>query len=221
MIRKANERGYFDHGWLKTYHTFSFGDYLDPDFMGFRSLRVINEDRVEPNVGFPSHSHRNMEIITYVLEGELAHKDSTGTSSTLHKNELQLMHAGSGITHSEYNPSKTEPVHFYQIWLTPDTQNVTPGYQQMMPKLVPNELVLVASKDGPLKIYQAARVYIAEVTSQLELTIENAAWIQIARGNFALDDTTLLDEGDGVAINNTGTHTLTAKTAGTIILFDF
>lgn len=223
MIRKANKRGYFDHGWLKTYHTFSFADYYDPNFMGFQSLRVINEDRVEPNVGFPSHSHRNMEILTYVLEGELAHKDSTGTASTLHTNEVQLMHAGTGITHSEYNPSD-KPLHFFQIWLIPDTQNVTPGYQQMMPTLKPNQLTLVASKDGQngsLQMYQNAKVYIADVTDQLELTVETTAWLQIARGSFTLDGTTPLDHGDGLGFETAGKHTLKATSPGTIIYFKF
>src|SRR5574338_1006275 len=130
ILRKSNDRGYFDHGWLKSYHSFSFGDYYDPNHMAFRSLRVINEDVIAPKGGFPMHPHRNMEILTLVLEGKLAHKDSMGNESIVHTNEIQLMHAGSGITHSEYNPSVTEATHLLQIWITPHTTGVKPGYEQ-------------------------------------------------------------------------------------------
>src|SRR5262245_38479084 len=129
-IRKSNERGHFDHGWLDTYHTFSFSDYYDPRFMGFRSLRVINEDRVEPGQGFGRHPHRDMEIITYGLSGELEHRDSMGNGSIIRPGEVQYMAAGTGITHSEFNPSKSQPVHLMQIWIEPNKRGVKPTYEQ-------------------------------------------------------------------------------------------
>lgn len=227
-IRKSNERAFFDHGWLKTYHTFSFGSFYDPRFMGFHSLRVINEDRVAPNEGFPAHSHRNMEIITYVIEGALAHKDSTGTESIIHQNELQLMHAGTGITHSEYNPSSSEPVHFLQIWLLPDEQEVKPGYQQMLPKLKKNALTLVASKDGhegSLVIHQDAQVYLAEMQADasLKIPVKRAGWLQVISGSFLCNNMPI-NQGDGMAIDSPsptpGECTLTCKTAGKILFFD-
>ena len=149
-VRKAAERGHFDHGWLDTYHTFSFSRYYDPRQMGFRALRVINEDRVSPGRGFGLHPHENMEIVTYVLEGGLAHRDSLGTGSVIRPGELQRMTAGTGITHSESNPSATEPVHLYQIWLLPEREGLEPSYEQ---KAFPaaertNRLRLVASPDG-------------------------------------------------------------------------
>src|SRR6516164_8513767 len=130
QIRKANDRGHFNHGWLDTYHTFSFADYYDPAHVGFRALRVINEDRVEPGLGFGTHGHRDMEIVTYVLEGELAHKDSMGNGSVLRPGEFQRMSAGTGVRHSEFNPSVTEPVHLYQIWLLPERHGLKPSYEQ-------------------------------------------------------------------------------------------
>ena len=165
-LRKSLDRGHADHGWLNTYHTFSFADYHDPAHMGFRSLRVINEDRVAPGMGFGTHGHRDMEIISYVLEGALQHKDSLGNGSVLHPGEFQRISAGTGVRHSEFNPSATEPVHFYQIWLLPERIGIQPSYEQ---KLFTDgeksgRLRLVASPDGAqgsLAIHQDARVYLA------------------------------------------------------------
>ncbi len=164
-IRKLNERGHFDHGWLETYHTFSFSRYYDPRHMGFRSLRVMNEDWIAPGQGFGTHDHDNMEIVTYVLEGALAHRDSLGSGDVLRAGELQRMTAGTGISHSEFNGSPTEPVHLYQIWLLPERSGLEPSYEQkaFSPAERHNRLRLVASpdgRDGSLTIRQDARIYL-------------------------------------------------------------
>src|SRR5262245_31983809 len=166
QIRKAADRGHADHGWLDTYHTFSFASYRDPRFMGFRVLRVMNEDVVQPGQGFGTHPHENMEIVTYVLEGALEHRDSMGNGEVLRPGEFQRMSAGTGITHSEFNPSNDEPVHLYQIWLFPEEEGIEPSYEQ---KRFPeeqrqNRLRLVASHDaaeGSLRIHQDARIYLS------------------------------------------------------------
>src|SRR5437588_5913412 len=165
-IRKASERGHFDHGWLDTYHTFSFGDYYDPAHMGFRALRVINDDRVQPGQGFGMHGHRDMEIITYVLEGTLEHRDSLGNGEVLRPGELQHMTAGTGVRHSEFNPSETEAVHLYQIWLLPDRRSLPPGYEQTAFPAAERQgrLRVVASpdgRDGSLRIHQDATLSLA------------------------------------------------------------
>ncbi|MHC5541935.1 pirin family protein, partial [Singulisphaera rosea] len=192
-IRKSSERGHFDHGWLNTYHTFSFGRYQDSRAMGFRSLRVINEDWVQPNQGFGTHPHEDMEIVTYVLEGGLAHKDSLGTGSVIRPGELQRMTAGTGITHSEFNASSTDPVHLYQIWLFPEREGLEPSYEQ---KEFPegerhNRLRLVASpdgSDGSLTIRQDARLYLSTLDEGHEVAhaIEPGrhAWLQVLRGRL-------------------------------------
>src|SRR5947207_8829857 len=168
QVRKAEERGHFNHGWLDTAHTFSFSDYYDPRHMGFRSLRVINEDRVLPAQGFGMHGHRDMEILTYILDGTIEHKDSLGHGSLLRSGELQRMSAGTGIRHSEYNASKTDPVHFYQIWLLPEQRGIQPGYEQKAFDLHarPGQFLLVASpdaRDGSLRIHQDADIYLARL----------------------------------------------------------
>lgn len=227
-IRRAGERGYFDHGWLKTYHTFSFADYQDPKWMGFRPLRVINEDWVAPGIGFPSHSHRDMEIITYILEGELEHKDSMGNTARIRPGEVQRMTAGSGVTHSEFNPSKDKPVHLLQIWIFPETKNLTPGYEQKSysreEKL--NRWRLVASSSGEagsVTIHQDAGVYssILEKDQKLvyELTASRYAWIHLVRGAAVLNGQSL-SVSDAAAVSGETRLELTAGQESEILLFD-
>jgi quercetin 2,3-dioxygenase len=210
QVRRAKERGHADHGWLNTYHTFSFSDYYDRRFMGFRSLRVINEDWVQPGYGFPPHPHRDMEIITYVLEGSLEHKDSMGTGSVIRPGEVQKMSAGTGVRHSEFNHSKTEPVHLYQIWILPEREGIQPAYEQ---KAIPAEekqgkLRLVASPgggngNGAVKLYQDAALYATQLAQgesvEHELREGRYAWIQVARGAANVNGQEL-KAGDGAAI---------------------
>ena len=227
QLRKAGERGHAQHGWLESHHSFSFADYHDPAHMGFSVLRVINEDFVAPAQGFPTHPHRDMEIITYILEGTLEHKDSLGTGSIIRPGEVQRMSAGTGIRHSEFNPSKIEPVHLLQIWILPNRQGVTPSYEQIRiePADIANRLRLVASPDGDggsVTIHQDARVYAAHLEGA-EITQALApgrrAWLQVARGSLALNGQTLT-AGDGVGIQNESRLTLKAEDAAEILLFD-
>ncbi len=209
-IRPSEERGGGNYGWLNTNYTFSFNDYYDPEFMGFRTLRVINEDYVDENQGFGTHSHRDMEIITYVVSGELAHKDSTGGSEVLRPHEVQRMTAGTGIRHSEFNPSKTDKVHLLQIWILPEKENLEPGYEQTYfpPEEKQGKLKLVASRggdDNSVKINQDVRLYASilakdETVSQ-KLTENRHAWIQIVKGSLDLNGETL-KAGDGAAISD-------------------
>src|SRR5207247_2933582 len=195
-VRPSAERGRSELGWLSSRHTFSFADYLDPRHMGFRSLRVINEDRVQPGAGFPTHGHRDMEIVTYVVAGALEHKDSLGTGSVIRPGEVQRMTAGTGVTHSEYNPSRIEPVHFLQIWLLPERQGLTPGYEQQAFSAaeMQGRLRLVASRDGrdgSVTVHQDARILAARLAPGDELVHSLApsrhAWVQVVRGALALD----------------------------------
>lgn len=225
-IRRSQERKYFDHGWLKTYHTFSFGSYYDPKFMGFRNLRVINEDRVEAGHGFPAHDHKDMEILSIVLEGNLGHQDSMGTESVIHANQVQIMSAGTGITHSEYNPSN-ETVHFLQIWILPDQLGVTPRYQETKLPTLPNEWVLIASKNGrdkSLKIQQDIELFglSLDVGKQVNKTLSpnRYGWIQVIDGEIAINGDTL-KPGDGVAIEkNTPQIDIKALSHARILFFD-
>ena len=210
QVRRAKERGHADHGWLNTYHTFSFSDYYDPKFMGFRSLRVINEDWVQPGYGFPTHPHRDMEIITYVLEGSLEHKDSMGTGSVIRPGEIQKMSAGTGVRHSEFNHSKSEPVHLYQIWIVPEREGLKPMYEQ---KAIPadekqGKLRLVASPSGgngggAVKLFQDAELYTASLeksdTVEHELGEHRYAWVQVARGAVSVNGHEV-NAGDGAAV---------------------
>lgn len=225
-IRKSSERGFFDHGWLKTYHTFSFGDYYDPKFMGFRDLRVINEDLVAPSKGFDTHPHKNMEIITVIVAGELAHKDSMGTSSVIKTHEVQAMSAGSGVRHSEFNPSSTNFVHLLQIWIVPDTENVKPEYRQTKLSEAPNTWQLIVSKkgeNGSLSIHQDAKLYYLALEkgkkTEKILPPNRYGWLQIIEGELSFCDT-ILKAGDGVAIQPDATLHFEAKSPTQLLFFD-
>jgi len=227
-IRHSEERGGGDYGWLNTRHTFSFNTYHDPKFMGFRSLRVINEDYVAPGQGFPTHPHRDMEIITYVLDGALEHKDSLGTGSVIRPGDGQRMSAGSGIRHSEANPSTTGDAHFLQIWILPDQQGIKPSYEQ---KAFPTEekrgkLRLIASPDGEggsVTIHQDSKLYVTllapgeTVTHQMEP--DRHAWIQIAKGSIELNGK-VLKQGDGAAVSDEKQLTVKGTEEAEVLLFD-
>jgi quercetin 2,3-dioxygenase len=227
-VRRAAERGHAKYDWLDTWHTFSFDTYYDPAYMGFRSLRVINEDRVQPGQGFGMHGHRDMEIITYVLEGALEHRDSLGTGSVLRPGEFQRMSAGTGIRHSEFNPSETERVHLYQIWLLPNQKGLTPSYEQ---KTFPEDerrgrLRLVASpdaQDGSLRIHQDARVYLATLEAgqavRHELQPGRGAWLQVLRGAVDLNGQAL-GTSDGAAVSDATVLSLRAVEPSEVMLFD-
>jgi len=224
QLRQARDRGHANHGWLDSWHTFSFADYHDPRHMGFSVLRVINEDRVTPGEGFPTHPHRDMEIITYVLEGALEHKDSLGTGSVIRPGEVQRMSAGTGIRHSEFNHSRSEPVHFLQIWILPNVQGVQPGYEQ---KRIEHDggLRLVASPDsadGSVTIHQDARVYAARLNGaeiNHALAPGRRAWLQVARGTARLNGTEL-QAGDGAGIEGEANLRLAADGSAEVLLFD-
>jgi redox-sensitive bicupin YhaK (pirin superfamily) len=227
-VRKAQDRGHADHGWLRTSHTFSFATYQDPNHMRFRSLRVMNEDVVAPGQGFGTHPHNDMEIVTYVLEGALEHKDSMGNGEVLRPGEFQRMSAGTGITHSEFNPSASEPVHLYQIWLFPERKGIPPGYEQ---KRFPeaerhNKLQLVASRDaedGSLLIHQDARIYLSQIDAQQEIVYEPAtgrhAWLQVLRGTVSLNGIPL-NTSDGTAVSDETSLIIRATSDAEIMLFD-
>lgn len=209
-IRRADERGHANHGWLDTYHTFSFSNYYDDRFMGFRSLRVINEDKVLAGQGFGTHGHRDMEIISYVVSGALAHKDSTGGEEVLRPHEVQRMTAGSGIRHSEYNPSENENVHFLQIWILPEKENLKPGYEQtyFSPESKKGTLKLVASRagtDGSVTINQDVSLYASILAKDEEVSHELAenrhGWIQVIKGSLEINEE-FLNQSDGAAISN-------------------
>lgn len=227
-VRPSNERGHFDHGWLNTYHTFSFASYYDPEHMGFRSLRVINEDWVQAGSGFGTHPHRDMEIITYVLEGALAHQDSMGTSSAIRPGEVQRMSAGSGVTHSEFNHSQTEAVHLLQIWIMPDKKGIKPSYEQTaFPDAEKRgKLRLVASRDGregSVSINQDAELYATLLepgeTVTHELGVKRYGWAQVVRGGITLNGQPL-QAGDGAAISNEERVELTGTESAEVLLFD-
>lgn len=222
-VRKSQDRGVGRHGWLTTRHTFSFANYYDPAHMGFRSLRVINEDTVAPGKGFGAHRHENMEIVSIVMEGALAHKDSTGGEGVLRRGEVQRMSAGTGVVHSEFNASSSEPVHFFQIWILPAEEDIAPGYEQKLFDEERGKLRLLVAPDGPLKIHQDARVYsaILDAGQRVEhpLGSGRGAWLQIARGSVDVNGTAL-QAGDGAAIENEASLAIAATEDAEILLFD-
>jgi redox-sensitive bicupin YhaK (pirin superfamily) len=228
LIRRSAERGHFDHGWLDTFHTFSFGDYQDPEHMQFRSLRVMNEDRVAPGQGFGMHGHRDMEIVTCVLSGKLEHRDSLGHGEVLGPGELQRMSAGKGIRHSEFNPSSDEPVHLYQIRLLPERIGIAPEYEQKRFDwaATPDRLHLVAARDardGALGIHQDAAIYLAAQTKGVRLShpldLHRHAWLQVLRGSIDADGAKL-SAGDGLAVGDEPEIAWRAIEPAEVMLFD-
>src|SRR5262245_47850488 len=228
QIRKATDRGHFDHGWLNTYHTFSFGHYQDRQHMGFRSLRVMNEDFVQAGQGFGTHPHRDMEIVTYVLEGAPEHRDSMASGAVLRPREFQRMSAGTGIPHSEFSPSDAESVHLYQIWLLPERSGMEPSYEQKrFPEVERhNRLRLVASRDGSdgsLLIHQDARIYLAKLDDRVKINHTLAegrhAWLQVLRGSTTINGVDL-QTSDGVAVSNERELAITGSRESELMLFD-
>lgn len=227
-LRRSKERGHANHGWLDTQFSFSFADYYDPEFMGFRDLRVINEDRIEPGQGFPKHGHRDMEIITYMISGELSHRDSMGNGETVRPSEVQRMTAGTGVLHSEYS-SPADRTHLLQIWILPEKRNLTPGYEQKKFAASDKEgtLRLIASRggdDGSIHINQDVRLYASIMKSGEELKYELAggrhAWIQLISGSIEVNGETL-EAGDGAAISEETALTIKSRTDGSeFLLFD-
>ncbi|MBI4442114.1 MAG: pirin family protein [Acidobacteria bacterium] len=229
-IRRSQDRGHFHYDWLDTYHTFSFDRYYDPRHMGFRSLRVINEDRVEPGKGFPPHAHRDMEIITYILEGVLEHKDSLGNGSLIRPGEVQRMSAGTGVMHSEHNPSEREPVHLLQIWMQPSRLAIQPSYEQKMfaPDKSGKFLLLASSdgRDGSVTIQQDASLYVAALHPEhpvsCTLATGRSAWVQALRGSFRLNGLSqqVLQAGDGAAVQQESALAFACEERAEVLLFD-
>lgn len=229
IIRPSESRGHADFGWLNSRHTFSFGHYHDPKHMGFGALRVINEDRVAPAAGFDTHGHQDMEIVSVVLDGALEHKDSIGTGSVIRPGDVQRMTAGTGIRHSEFNPSSSEPVHFLQIWITPETEGLTPGYGQKSFPVAERtgKLRLVLSRDGrdgSLTVHQDADLYLSHLTDSdgvaFDLRPGRRVWIQVTSGTLMLDGQSKLRAGDGLGLEEPGTIKLTATDNAEFLLFD-
>jgi len=226
-IRRANERGHAEHGWLDTYHTFSFADYYDPKWMGFRSLRVINDDLVMPGMGFGTHPHRDMEIITYILSGALEHKDSMGHGRVIRAGEAQYMAAGTGVEHSEFNPSPDEAVHLLQIWIQPDRTGVTPRYaERSLADAPPGTLRLVTSKtgrDGSMAIHQDADLWLAILETGNKVAHKLAkgrhAWVHVAEGEVLLNGKKLAG-GDAAALSEETLLELSAAKPSQVLLFD-
>ena len=227
-IRKSEERGHFNFGWLDTYHTFSFDQYFDPAHSHFHSLRVINEDRVRAGQGFPTHSHRDMEIITYILSGSLEHRDSMGNGSVIRPGDVQRMSAGTGVSHSEFNPSPTEACHLLQIWIVPKARKLTPSYEQKFfgEDERRGKLCLIASddgRDGAVTIHQDARVHASLLDAGQAITYQldesRSAWLQVARGSLSLNGQNL-SQGDGAAITSESQLTVSAADTSEFLLFD-
>jgi redox-sensitive bicupin YhaK (pirin superfamily) len=228
LLRRSDERGHFDHGWLDTRHTFSFGDYVDPAHMGFRSLRVLNEDRVRPGQGFPTHSHRDMEIVTWVLDGSLEHRDSLGNGSVIRPGEAQRLSAGTGITHSEFNHSGSEPLHFLQIWILPVARGLPPGYEQRaFPEAERRaRLRLIGSADGregSVTIRQDVDVFASllarDEAVRHDLRSGRHAWVHVARGEVELGGQ-VLAAGDAAALGGEPTLEISSRGNSEVLLFD-
>ena len=228
QIRKAEERGVAEHGWLHSRFSFSFAGYFDPRYMGFHSLRVINDDIIEPGEGFGTHPHENMEIVSYVVEGALEHKDSMGNGSVVRPNEVQRMSAGSGITHSEFNPLDNQPMRLIQIWIKPNELNIEPSYEQKtyLPEDKTNTLRLVASEngaDGSVKIHQDARIYVSIIEPDAEVVKTGSGdrhvWVQVIDGMLKLDGE-ILKTGDGAAIEHARDLTFQGLEKSEILVFD-
>ncbi len=227
-VRRSDERGKVDFGWLDSRHSFSFGSYFDPAHMGFGALRVINEDRVAPGGGFPAHPHADMEIISYVIEGALEHKDSLGTGSVIRPGDVQRMSAGTGVRHSEFNASRTEPVHFLQIWIIPEKRGIAPGYEQrtFAADEKRGRLRLIGSRDGndgSVTIHQDVRLFAAllEPGESVSHTVEagRTAWVQVARGSLSANGETVAG-GDGIAVKSTGELMIEASASSEVLVFD-
>jgi redox-sensitive bicupin YhaK (pirin superfamily) len=227
-LRKAGERGHANHGWLDSWHSFSFADYHDPRHMGFGPLRVINEDRVQPGMGFGTHGHRDMEILSYVLEGELEHKDNMGNGSVITPGDVQRMSAGRGVLHSEYNPSRTSLVHFLQIWILPARAGIDPGYEQTRfePAEKRGRLRLIASpdgRDGSVTIHQDAAVYAAlldgEEAARHALAAGRRAYVHVARGSIRVNGVPLA-AGDAAKIAGEADVTLDSGAGAEVLVFD-
>ncbi len=227
-VRRTNERGHFNHGWLNTYHTFSFDQYYDPRYTGFRSLRVINEDRVAPGRGFPTHGHRDMEIITYVLEGGLRHQDSIGNGSTIRPGDVQRMTAGTGVRHSEHNASEVDPVHFLQIWIVPSAEGLQPGYEQKAFSEADRtgKLKLIASADGrenSVMVHQDINLFASILGQGVSVVHEmdptRYGWIQIARGSVTVNGNKAAS-GDGVILVAESSSEIVADERSEFLLFD-
>lgn len=226
-IRRANERGHAEHGWLDSYHTFSFADYYDPEWMGYRSLRVINDDLVMPGMGFGTHPHRDMEIISYVLSGAIEHKDSMGNGRVIRAGEFQYMAAGTGVRHSEFNPSATEPLRLLQVWIQPDRQGVKPRYAERdLSQAERGKLHLVASKagrDGSMEIHQDADLLLGKLDAgqsvKHSLAKGRHAWVHVAEGEVAINGATLVG-GDAVAVSDENKLEIVATQPSQVLLFD-
>jgi len=227
-IRRSSERGHANHGWLDSYHSFSFADYHDPEHVEFGPLRVINEDRVQANKGFGTHGHRDMEIISYVLEGELAHKDSLGNGSVIRPGDVQRMSAGTGVQHSEFNPSRTEPVHFLQIWIQPNRRGIPPSYEEkrFSPEEKRGRLRLIASPDraeGSVLIHQDARVYAGLFgdgeSASLDVASGRGIYVHVARGSIVANGTTL-DAGDALKLTDAKRLDLQSARRAEVLVFD-
>jgi len=227
-VRPAAERGRTEWGWLDSRHTFSFGEYYDPKHEGFRTLRVINDDRVRPGAGFGTHGHRDMEILSYVLEGALEHKDSAGGGGVIRPGEIQFMRAGTGVTHSEFNHSKVEPVHFLQVWIVPDQRGLKPAYGQLAldQEAAARSFVLLASPDerpGSIQVHQDVDLWVSFIGAgqrrDVRLRPGRHAWIHVARGSVSVNGTAL-GEGDGAAVSGEGTLQFGGETSAEVLMFD-